>query len=204
MPAKLAVGANLMPRWTTVCHDQTVVTKLELFLCSLGGMILAFGAQLPLVAQRKTIPIPFVGCKSDGQVGPQPAPKGTSISLPVAETVSQPLSYYESAQGLGVLAPQGWYCSGTYGSGGDTLYVSPQPIDPRNLFSGKWSGSAGPAIILSLRFGGTSGRFQVAEVIARVFPSFVARVSPENLEPASSFPTGPYPKDVLTHKSDSG
>jgi hypothetical protein len=53
--------------------------------------------------------------------------------------------------------------------------------------------------------GGTSGRFEVARFIARLFPAqkaFVQSVINEGLEPASNFPFGPYPKDKLTIRSD--
>ncbi|HEY3988350.1 MAG TPA: hypothetical protein VGM02_03560 [Acidobacteriaceae bacterium] len=52
--------------------------------------------------------------------------------------------------------------------------------------------------------GGTSGRYVVADMIARVFPThraFLRKVIDEGIEPASSFPPGPYPKDKLTYKS---
>jgi hypothetical protein len=56
---------------------------------------------------------------------------------------------------------------------------------------------------LKFRSGDTSGRFEVAEVIARVFPAykpFVTRMMEEFGQPASSFPFGPFPKDILTYK----
>lgn len=61
-----------------------------------------------------------------------------------------------------------------------------------------------PAIELARRYGGTSGRFGVAQIIARVFPArknFISRVIAEGMEPASSFPFGPYPKDRLSYIS---
>jgi hypothetical protein len=84
------------------------------------------------------------------------------------------------------------------------LYISPQPIDTEGVFSGKWSGFTGPVIELSTSFGGTSGRFGVAFIIARVFPAhraFVRKVVKENYEPTNSFQFGPYPKDKLVYKS---
>jgi len=63
---------------------------------------------------------------------------------------------------------------------------------------------SGPAIQLSVAVGDTSGRFEVAQIIARVFPShrnFVRDVIAEDIEPASNFPFGPFPKDKLTYKS---
>jgi hypothetical protein len=149
--------------------------------------------------------VPFVGCRADGQSGPVDAPNGKSMALPISPEATQRLAYYKSVEGLGVLAPRGWYCFGVYGSNGYVLYVSPQPIISANLFSTTWSGFAGSAIQLTWRYGDTSGRFDVAHTIARVFPAhkeFVQQVVEEGIEPASSFPLGPYPKDILTYRSN--
>jgi hypothetical protein len=163
-------------------------------------------ARHSLIAQSSaSVSVPFVGCKSDGQIGPMEAPKGNPKSVPVSSQSAQQLAYYESAQGVGVLGPRGWYCFGTYGSGGVTLFVSPQPIDTPRFLSRSWAGFAGAAIELSHSYGGTSGRFEVAEVIARVFPvykSFVTGVIEGFGQPASSYPFGPYPQDKLAYKSD--
>ena len=121
----------------------------------------------------------------------------------VSPKAANQLAYYSSDQGIGVLAPRGWYCFGTYGSSGDVLYVSPNPIDTANIFSDERAGFSGPAIQVSLTYGDTSGRFAVAKVIARVFPAFkpfVTGVMGESAEPPSSFQFGPYPNDILTHK----
>lgn len=82
--------------------------------------------------------------------------------------------------------------------------MSPEPIDPARLFSQSWKGFSGPLIQVSVSDGGTSGRFQVAKTIARVFPDYrqsVRDVIAESIEPASSFPVGPYPHDKLTYRS---
>ena len=74
------------------------------------------------------------------------------------------------------------------------------------LFSTDWKGFSGQAIQVSVSSGGTSGRFQVAKIIARVFPeykAFAENVIAEGIEPASDFPFGPYPKDKLTYRSKS-
>jgi hypothetical protein len=66
-----------------------------------------------------------------------------------------------------------------------------------------WKGFAGQAIQISDFSGGTSGRFEVAKVIARVFPAykqFAQNVIAEGLEPASDFPSGPYANDKLTDR----
>jgi hypothetical protein len=118
--------------------------------------------------------------------------------------MAQKLAYYEASDGLGVLAPRGWYCFETYGSDGSNLYVTRTPLDSTDLFSDKWKGIPGYGIQLSESTGDTSGRFAVAQIIARVFPAhwdFVRRVIAEGVEPATSFPYGPYPADKLTYKN---
>jgi len=71
------------------------------------------------------------------------------------------------------------------------LIVSPQPIDGSAL--------EGPAIEIFHGFGETSGRFEAAEIIARVFPDykdFVSRVMVLFDFPPTEFTFGPYPNDV--------
>jgi hypothetical protein len=84
------------------------------------------------------------------------------------------------------------------GSAGATLEISPRPIA---LDGPDFSG---PLIVLETRSAETSGRFDVATIIGRVFPAhreFVARILAEGTFPALSFPSGPYPTDKLSHKS---
>jgi hypothetical protein len=148
--------------------------------------------------------VPFVGCKSDGQLGPLDAPTGKSKLVPITAELAQQLAYYQSEQGGGVLAPRGWYCFETYGSDGGNLYVTPQPVDTKAFFSDAWSGFSGPALQLSISYGGTSGRFEVAHIIARAFPAhraFVRSVIKEGIDSSSSFASGPYPQDKLIYKN---
>ena len=169
---------------------------------AVAGMILALCSQTALVGQDKAVSVPFVGCKSDGQTGPMEAPKGTSISVPITEKAAQALAYYSIGPGNGALAPRGWYCFGTYGSSGSAMLVSPQRIDTATMFS-TWDGLSGPLIGISNWDGDTSGRFQVAEIIARVFPAykaFATHVTEELL--GGPFNFGPFPKDELTYKDD--
>ena len=157
-------------------------------------------------AQREAaVSVPFVGCKSDGQLGPMEAPSGKTKSVPIGPQAAQQLAYYESAQGVGVLAPRGWYRFGTYGSGGNFLHLSSQPINSAIIFTDKWKGFNGLAIELGYTYGSTSGRFTVAEVIARVFPAYTAFVTTLRQGHdllGSDFPSGPYPTDKLAYKSD--
>ena len=154
-------------------------------------------------APATTVQVPFVGCASDGQVGPQAAPAGKSKAVAISAAAAKRLAYYKAQYGPGVLAPRGWHCFSTYGSNGSSLFVSPDAIDPKMLFSDDWKGFTGPAIQISVSSGGTSGRFEVAKVIARVFPAykqFAQDVIAEGIEPASDFPSGPYPNDKLTDR----
>ncbi|WP_125486518.1 hypothetical protein [Edaphobacter aggregans] len=146
----------------------------------------------------------FIGCQSDGQVGPLEAPKGDSKVVQIATQATQQLAYYKAEQGFGVLAPRGWHCFGTYGSSGSSLYVSPQPLNATIVFSDNWKGFTGPVIQISTEIGDTSGRFGVARTIARVFPShkaFVRDVIANGFAQANDFPFGPYPNDQLIYKS---
>jgi hypothetical protein len=71
------------------------------------------------------------------------------------------------------------------------------------LFSDSWKGFPGDAIQVSDASGGTSGRFQVAKAVARIFPAyreFAENVISEGVEPAGDFPSGPYPRDKLTYR----
>jgi hypothetical protein len=148
--------------------------------------------------------VPFVGCKSDGQVGPLEAPKGKSKVFSIGKEKAQRLAYYKAEEGVGVLAPRGWFCFGTYGSNGSNLYISQQPMDADTLIWSSWKGFTGPAVQMSVESGGTSGRFRVACTIARVFPAhkaFARQVIAEGIEPASDFPFGPYPHDRLVYKN---
>jgi hypothetical protein len=171
--------------------------------------------QLPLHAQGKLeasnhpaavsrVNVPFIGCRSEGQTEPLDTPKGTVTPVPVSGRAAQALAYYGSALDLGVLAPRGWHCLGIYGSGGDFLYVSSEPIDTQNAFAPKYRGFDGPVIEISERHSDQNGDlFDKAQIIARVFPAYKALVI-EMMEgyPASEYPFGPYPSDELTYKSD--
>ena len=167
-------------------------------VCGLASVLCA---QPP---KAKLTPVPFVGCKSDGQTGPKEAPKGNSVVVSTGREAAEQLAYYKSAQGIGVLAPRGWHCFGVYGSGGDTLYVTSNSAGLADFFLSAKPAFTGPVIQLSRTYGDGSGRNIVAEVIARVFPirrAFVTRVMEIFEMPANSFPDGPHPTDKLTYRS---
>jgi hypothetical protein len=110
------------------------------------------------------------------------------------------LAYYSMGE-IGVLAPRGWHCFGLFGSNGSILFVTParQTFESLN----DRAGLRGPAIQIGFSYGGTSGRFAVAEAIARLFPAhlaFARRVAAEGIM-TERLPAGPYPHDRLTRLS---
>lgn len=140
--------------------------------------------------------IPFVGCSSSGQLQELEAPKGISKSVAIGAQDAKALAYYKSADGITVLAPRGWYCQGVSGSGGTALFLGPKPIVHS---SSGWEGLGGAAIEVNDISGENSGRYEIAELVARVFPpyqSFARRV----WDLDSPLPSGPYPKDALIYR----
>ena len=194
------MGADYYP------HMRLRPLKLAAFVVSAGlaggSALLSQTATVGAGKPDATAQVPFVGCASDGQVGPLKAPTGLPMAVTIPAETAHRLAYYKAENGFGVLAPRGWHCFSTYGSDGSNLFVSPDPIDTTNLFSPDWKGLRGQAVQVSVSSGGTSGRFAVARTIARIFPDFKAfaqQVIAEGIEPASSFPSGPYPQDKLRY-----
>jgi hypothetical protein len=68
--------------------------------------------------------------------------------------------------------------------------LSPTPVQSSELFAGNWKGLHGAAIILSYDDGGTSGRYGVADTIAKFFPDymyFAHQVEHQDKEDGGSF-----------------
>ena len=179
---------------------SAIVTVLTIWLPSLAtGQILSQeqGRELPNVR------VPFVPCKSDGQIGPIEAPKEIEKVIKIDPRAAQTLAYYQSAVAPGILAPRGWFCFGVYGSSGSAFFVRPEPIDENNPFP--LSNITGRVVMIADIEGAGSGRVEVAQVIARVFPKhigFVQRVIDLFDFVASEITYGPYPTDKLTYRSD--
>ena len=133
--------------------------------------------------------VPFVGCPTDGQAGPVAAPKGGPVRVSLPARVAAELAYYSSG-GKGVLAPRGWECFESYGSSGQGLVVRPGAVS----FG---ADVEGPAVVAEFRYGGTSGRFTVARVIARVFPGFRQFVDGVREGFELDLPSGPVATDVF-------
>ena len=126
--------------------------------------------------------VPFVGCPADGMMGPVAAPRAPKHTPTVPTGAESRLAYYES-QRMGTVAPRGWHCIELYGSSGAFLLVTPkQGIATHRFPDGRHV--TGPAIEVSFTNGDTSGRFEVAKVIARLFPTknlFVQQVIEEGI-----------------------
>lgn len=176
---------------------------MQIFVCGvLCAQPLLFAQDKAASPQRASVSVPFIGCKSDGQVGPREVPQGTSVAVPVDPKDAQGLAYYKSSIGPGVLAPRGWYCFGVYGSSGSNLLLSPEPIDTDHMFAPLHNGFTGSAIEVVYLPGDTSGLYEAADIMARVFPDYrgIAIRAVEGLSlPVLTF--GPFPDDVLTYKS---
>jgi len=172
-----------------------------LMLCSASLGTVYISAQQ--TSRTPSSVVPFIGCPSDGQVGPIAAPTGHPKRVKLPSAIAARFAYYKGDDSLGVLAPRGWQCFSTYGSNGSSLFVAPLLPPHKSFFSGSWKGFSGSVIQISNMDGGTSGRFSVAETIARVFPThraFAQQVLDEHLG-LDKLPSGPYPTDVLHYRS---
>ena len=180
-------------------HMKRILHSLMLCSASLGTVCIS-------AQQTSHLPssvVPFIGCPSDGQVGPIAAPTGHPQRVKLPAAIAARLAYYKGADSHGVLAPRGWQCFSTYGSSGSSLFVAPQLPPHKSFFSDSWKGLSGSAIQISNEDGDTSGRFSVAEIIARVFPThraFAQQVLDEHLG-LDKLPSGPYPTDILLYRS---
>lgn len=142
--------------------------------------------------------VPFVGCPGDGQVGPMPAPRSGTTPR-VASAAAARLAFYSSGE-LGVLAPRGWHCLALIGSNGTTLLVTPASYSFARIMDDR--GISGPAVQLSVSLAGTSGRFEVVELIGRAFPAYrpwARRMV--NFMHVGEVPAGPYQADRLVRRS---
>ena len=148
------------------------------------------------------VPVPFVGCSGDGQGGPVEAPTSSNVHPMLADAEASRLAYYAYVS-LGVLAPRGWHCHASYGSGGVMLLVTPDAPGGRAPSRTAWK-LRGPAVVLTFISAENSGRNQAAELAGPLFPAarrFVrgvdanARLSGFRLHPASIH------KDRVRHRN---
>jgi len=147
--------------------------------------------------------VPVVGCRSDGQLGPEAAPKTHPSPPLVSQEDAAKLAYYNSGR-LAVLAPRGWHCLGMYGSNGNFLLVAPSALSAKAVLSHKLH-ITGPGLELSFSDADTSGRYSVTNIAARVFPArkgYVQEQIQDGLISPEDLVWAPYPDDLLSRKSD--
>jgi len=140
------------------------------------------------------VTVPFVGCNSMMQGEERPAPQGKPIKFVRRSASRFALAFYQSASDDGVYAPRGWHCANLGGSNGWMLFVAPYPIKPDDFLMPHRITVAGPFYSGDGEIRGTSGRFDVARLIARYFPEqrgFARSVIAEKIEPASGIPVSP-------------
>lgn len=146
--------------------------------------------------------VPFVGCPGIGGAdpGPWPTPHGAPKSLPSQPIVpAVRLAYYRAVTGPGVFAPRGWHCRTWGGSSGSFIIVTPSAppaVIPREPVKEL-------GVIGIESYGGTSGRFEVAEVSARLFPDvmadFIAQVKAEGFPSPDFSQIHPFSDDRYTY-----
>jgi hypothetical protein len=145
-------------------------------------------------------------------MGPIAAKTGEPVQVRLNVADANRLAFYNNGWSGGVLAPRDWHCFVLYGSNGVFLAVAPD-LDPSKGFEViRKTHFLGPAVVLDLWSGGTSGRFAVATYAARLFPreahDYIERIA--RMEDAfdrgdfrRSLRFKPYPADILKRKSRS-
>lgn len=212
VPHRASGGKGLQPLRYAFLPGSSMPSKLMQTRWILALFTISSALITTAHASQRLATVPFVGCKADGQLGPVTAPKGQPKSLAIPQSAAAHLAWYQTAEdggNLGVLAPRGWHCFGTYGSNGENLYIGPSPISTIAFFSEtKWKGLTGPGIQLTVEYGGTSGRFGVAETIVQLFPrhmQFVTDLVATEKQVGGYVPDyhkKPFPSDTLFYKSN--
>ncbi|HKX91338.1 MAG TPA: hypothetical protein VJM15_02800 [Sphingomicrobium sp.] len=168
----------------------------------LTALVALMALATPTTARERLVQVPFVGCPSDGQTGPLPAPTATRNAPRLPSAQARQLAYYVSESGPAVLAPRGWHCFGLYGSNGSILVVAPRRLRAEELF-GHRVRFRGPAIVASFSDGQTSGRFSVWSAIARYFPQFRHLIDRQDWADImdGSLPSGPFVHDRIVSRT---
>lgn len=148
------------------------------------------------------VAVPVVTCPVDGQIGAQALKGPRSVRKALPEGLASRVAYYRGLQGndsILVLGPRGWKCIGLYGSNGDTMFVVPPQVNPKQ--DGRFQG---PVIEVRFRYGGTSGRMSVASTAGPLFKVAAAFID----EVEASFPNPekyrrvPWPNEWVSRVND--
>jgi len=179
-----------------IMRTATHLAMRFVLLLACPAVAAAAGAEVP---QH----VPIVGCPANDQMSAAKLQSSASMSAPVQQRVAGQIAYYLAEHSPGVYAPRGWSCRAWYGSNGSALVVTPRRLEPPYF---PLPMITGPAVTIDTSDAGTSGRFHVALVAARLFPlvgsEFITRVREEHLISDSSFDVAPYPDDQPRYLSD--
>jgi hypothetical protein len=130
--------------------------------------------------------VPFVGCPGGDMTSVYPPFQGESVSVDMDPLSAAHLAFYAanpSDKKVGVLAPRGWHCNFQDSSGGFMLVVVPHTMAPPFDFTEKDT----PRVLYQIDYGGTSGRFALANYVKTYFPSLDSSVS-DTLDEEKQFP----------------
>ena len=168
-------------------------------VCLVLGVAFAFNGSLAAQVQ-----VPFVGCKSDGQAGPQQPPTSAGLEIRLEASLAKRVALYKAILGDPVLGPRGWSCFEVYGSSGSSLFVTPKSIEWADIVSPKWEGITGDGIEATTTYWDGSGQILVAKVVARVFPAYrwLASGVIAEFKSVGDFPFGPFPADRLKYLNE--
>src|SRR5262245_25056353 len=162
----------------------------------LASLLLAGSIPSCATPHIQRVTVPYVPCPTDGQVGPITAPNGPPRMVALSAETARQIAYYQGGVGQGVFAPRGWQCRVSYGSAGHWILIAP---DTNEAHLGR---PAPLAVTVDVHDGGTSGRFGVADYLARLFPklgaSFIERVKSESI-PGVELSPEPYSSDSVKY-----
>jgi hypothetical protein len=169
---------------------------------SLAWSVVGSGIALAATAANPSR-APTINCVGNDQSDSSQMQKGTSVPIPVEQSIADQLAYYTAGHGSGIFAPRGWYCRAWNGSNGSFLAVTPKPIAPPYF---PLPSIGGPAVTIATWDGESSGRVRVAVVASQLFSvaggGFVTQVRQEHLISDSAFDPDAYPDDQLQYLSD--
>ena len=165
-------------------------------------LLLAIGT-----AQAGQVTVPFVGCPTDSLTAPLPAPNGSPLPVSLDAKTASRLAFYKSQRDQGIIGPRGWHCQSFMAASGWVTIVLPETPRPSTMLRYPvFHPVKGPAIQITHFDSASSGRIEIAKLIARYFPQrgfFAKFVIATKVAPASEFPSGPFKADrLITRKTD--
>jgi hypothetical protein len=168
---------------------------------------LGFFALLTVPAHAAGVTVPFVGCPTDSLTAPLPAPNGNPLPVSLDAKTAARLAFYKSQKDQGIIGPRGWHCQSFMAPSGWVTIVLPETPSPSTMLRyPKFHPVEGPAIQITHFDSASSGRIEIAKLIARYFPQrafFAKFVIATMAAPAGAFSSAPFKADkLITRKTD--